>query len=362
MRYIGEEEESANGGNMKVNSNTEWGTLKEVILGRAEYASIPKIKNKDIHCVDYANYDSVDDLPGGYYPDKIIEETTDDLNTFQKQLESIGIVVHRPDVIDCSNGFSSPNWNSTGYYNYCPRDSVLAVGDTLIETPMPIRARFFETYALRNIFKSYLKQGSKWISAPKPELLDELYDRSELSHASTLTEVEPAFDAANIVKCGKDLFYLVSNSGNKFGAAWLQTYLGDKYRVHILENVYAYVHLDTTIMPLAAGTVLLNPMRVNDNNLPEYFKTWKKIWCTEPIATPYHENWAPASPWLGMNVLSLSDKLVAVEERQTNIIKQLEDNGFDVMPVRMRHCRTLSGGPHCVTLDTVRDDEYGDYS
>jgi N-dimethylarginine dimethylaminohydrolase len=63
-----------------------------------------------------------------------------------------------------------------------------------------------------------------------------------------------------------------------------------------------------------------------------------------------------------MNVLSLSDKLIAVEERQTTIIEQLEDNGFDVMPVRMRHCRTLSGGPHCVTLDTVRDDEYGDYS
>lgn len=346
---------------MKVNSNTEWGTLKEVILGRAEFANIPKTKNKDIHCVDYANYDDVSNMPGGYYPDNIIEETIEDLDVFQKQLESIGIKVHRPEATDCGKIYENPNWKTSGYYNYCPRDSVLAIGDTLIETPMPIRARFFETYALRGIFKDYLKQGSKWISAPKPELLDELYDRSDLSHASTLTDFEPAFDAANIVKCGKDLFYLVSNSGNKFGAQWLQTYLGDKYKVHMLENVYAYVHLDTTIMPLAAGTVLLNPMRVNESNLPDYFKSWKKIWCTEPVATPYNEDWAPASPWLGMNVLSLSDKLVAVEERQTGIIKQLENNGFDVMPVRMRHCRTLSGGPHCATLDTVRDDEYGDY-
>jgi N-dimethylarginine dimethylaminohydrolase len=46
----------------------------------------------------------------------------------------------------------------------------------------------------------------------------------------------------------------------------------------------------------------------------------------------------------------------------TSLIKQLERNGFDIMPVVMRHCRTLSGGPHCATLDTVRDDEYGDYS
>lgn len=346
---------------MKVNSNTEWGTLKEVILGRAEFANIPKTKNKDIHCVDYANYDNVEQLPGGYYPDNIIEETIEDLDVFQKQLESVGITVHRPEASDTGKAYSSPNWGTSGYYNYCPRDSVVVIGDTLIETPMPLRARFFETYPLRKIFKDYAKQGSKWISAPKPELLDELYDRSNLSHASTLTDFEPAFDAANIVKCGKDLFYLVSNSGNRFGAEWLQTYLGDKYKVHLLDNVYAYVHLDTTIMPLAAGTVLLNPARVNENNLPEYFKSWKKIYCTEPVATPYHEDWAPASPWLGMNILSLSDKLIAVEERQTGIIKQLESNGFDVMPVKMRHCRTLSGGPHCATLDTVRDDEYGDY-
>jgi len=346
----------------KVNSNTEWGSLKEVILGRAEFAQIPTIKNHDIHCVDYANYDTVDNLPGGYYSQKIREETVEDLEVFQQQLESVGVKVLRPDLVNCARKYSSPNWESDGYYLYCPRDSVLVVGDTLIETPMPLRARYFETLAFRNIFKNYLKNGSRWISAPKPELLDQLYDRTELTHASTLTEFEPAFDAANVIKCGKDLFYLVSNSGNKFGAQWLQSTLGDKYRVHMLTNVYAYVHLDTTIMPLAAGTVLLNPARVNENNLPSFFKNWKKIYAAEPIATPYEENWAPASPWLGMNILSISDKLIAVEERQTNLIKQLEENGFDIMPVRMRHCRTLSGGPHCATLDTVRDDTYEDFS
>jgi N-dimethylarginine dimethylaminohydrolase len=225
---------------------------------------------------------------------------------------------------------------------------------------MPLRARYFENFAYKNIFKDYFNNGSRWISAPKGQLLDALYDRTDLSRP-TLTEFEPAFDAANVIKCGKDIFYLVSNSGNKAGAKWLQSTLGDKYRVHVMDNIYAYVHVDTTILPLAAGTVLLNPSRVNETNLPEYFKGWKKIWAADPIATPFEEHWAPASPWLGMNVLSISDKLIAVESRQINLIKQFEANGFDVMPVQMRHCRTLSGGPHCVTLDTVRDDEYGDY-
>lgn len=345
----------------KVNSYTEWGSLKEVILGRAEFAQIPTIKNRDIHCVDYANYDTVENLPGGYYPEQLREETIEDLEVFQKQLEDIGVKVLRPDITDCGKVFSSPDWKTDGYYVYCPRDTVLVVGDTLIETPMPLRSRYFETFAYRSIFKDYLKNGSRWISAPKPQLLDETYDRSNLK-INTVTEFEPVFDAANVIKCGKDLFYLVSNSGNRFGAQWLQSTLGDKYRVHVLTDVYAYVHIDTTLMPLAPGVVLLNPARVNENNLPSYFKSWKKIYAAEPIELPYYEHWAPASPWLGMNVLSISEKLVAVEERQTNLIKQLESNGFDIMPVRMRHCRTLSGGPHCATLDTIRNDSYEDFS
>lgn len=345
----------------KINSHTEWGTLKEIIVGRCEFSHVPTIKGKDIHCVDYANYENIENLPGGLYNDRIREETIEDLDVFSDQLANLGISVFRPEIIDHRLTYSTSNWSTDGYYSYCPRDSMLVIGDTLIETPMPLRSRFLETVAYKKILKSYLQNGSKWISAPKPELLDELYDRSDLSK-NTLTEFEPVFDAANIIKCGKDIFYLVSNSGNKFGAAWLQSVLGTTYRVHVLTDVYAYVHLDTTIMPLSPGVVLLNPDRVNDNNLPKFFHKWKKIWAAEPIATPFEEHWAVASPWLGMNVLSINEKLVAVEERQINLIKQLEDNGFDILPVRLRHCRTLSGGPHCVTLDTVRDETLEDYS
>jgi len=344
----------------KINCHTEWGDLKEIILGRAEFAHIPTIKKHDMHCVDYANYEKTDNLPSGYYDSKIIEETIEDLNVFQTQLENLGIIVYRPEIKNCADTFSTPNWTSDGYYLYCPRDSVLIIGDTIIETPMPLRSRYFETFAYRSLFQKYFDAGSNWISAPKPQLDNKLYDRTDLSKP-TLTNYEIAFDAANVIKCGKDIFYLVSNSGNILGAKWLQRFLGEKYKVHLLENIYAFIHVDTTILPLAPGKVLLNPKRINENNLPSYFKNWEKIWSVDPIETPYEEHWAAASPWIGMNVLSLSETLVAVEERQTPLIKQLESSGFDVLPIRLRHCRTLSGGPHCVTLDTIRNDTYGDY-
>ena len=35
-------------------------------------------------------------------------------------------------------------------------------------------------------------------------------------------------------------------------------------------------------------------------------------------------------------------------------MRELEKNDFEQIPVQMRHARTFSGGPHCVTLDVVR--------
>jgi len=63
-----------------------------------------------------------------------------------------------------------------------------------------------------------------------------------------------------------------------------------------------------------------------------------------------------SSPWAGLNVLSLDSSTVLVHDRQINLIKELEKWGFDVIPVRMRHCYTMLGGLHCSTLDVVRHD------
>jgi glycine amidinotransferase/scyllo-inosamine-4-phosphate amidinotransferase 1 len=68
-----------------------------------------------------------------------------------------------------------------------------------------------------------------------------------------------------------------------------------------------------------------------------------------------------ASPWVGMNILSLDPNTVVVDSRQTKLIKVLEKHKFTVIPVRMRHIYTQGGGLHCVTLDTVRDSKLESY-
>ena len=82
---------------------------------------------------------------------------------------------------------------------------------------------------------------------PKPRLLDESYQRENLDEL-TLTNVEPVFDGKNILRCNNDILYLLSNTGNELGSnQWLQNFLGSEYKVHVLRDMYSYVHLDSTI-------------------------------------------------------------------------------------------------------------------
>jgi hypothetical protein len=108
--------------------------------------------------------------------------------------------------------------------------------------------------------------------------------------------------------------------------------------------------------------VLLNPERVREDNLPAVLRKWDKLWAPEPNETQFDPARAPASKWIALNCLSLSPDVVAVEKSQTDLMRALERHGMEPFPVQLRHMRTLSGGPHCVTLDLVRDGRLEDYS
>jgi glycine amidinotransferase len=72
------------------------------------------------------------------------------------------------------------------------------------------------------------------------------------------------------------------------------------------------------------------------------------------IEVNYSDVETMSSVWLGMNMLMLSPNLAMVDQNQIHLIKLLEKNGIDVVPVLLRHGRVLGGGPHCITLDVRR--------
>jgi N-dimethylarginine dimethylaminohydrolase len=336
-------------------SCNEWDQLEEVIVGNPLKARFPT-PDLSTQLAEFPDR-PLSEIPRGPFPQRIIEETEEDLNEFVCVLEGLGITVKRPETWPHDASFSTINWQSQGYYNYCPRDVLLVIGDHIIETPNVIRSRAQETFSYRSLLLDYMKSGAKWYSAPKPMLLDSLFAGVDLDKPTPRND-EPAFDAANILRFGQDLIYLVSATGNEMGGEWLQTILGDKFRVHFLKDVYYGSHIDSTFVALRPGLILCNPARVNEDTLPKILKQWKVIYSppmenTDRFDVAYRSK-CIGSDWIDMNSFSISPNLVVVDRHQTALMKLLEKEGLDVIPLELRHSKMLGGGFHCVTLDVRR--------
>ena len=329
----------------QMSCNNDWAPLREIIVGTAKGYRTPKLNRSFMSC-QFPEYDEKD-VPVGPYPPWIISDQESDLETLVKVLRSLGVEVYRPDTTYADQ---HDNW-----HYYSPRDCTLIVGDTIIETPSPIINRQYETWGYRKIFNRMWESGYKWIKAPTPILFDMNF-KEEITGVPSLNNEEILFEAANCIRVNDDILYQVSNTGNEKGERCLQTVLGDMYKGHLCKNLYSYAHLDSTIIPLREGLVLYNASRVTEDNEPELFKSWDKIWIDECHSTKLWTNlpWG-ASEWIGLNLLSINPNLVIVDQKQKQLIEKLEKHNMEILPLELRHDRLLAGGFHCVTLDLKRD-------
>jgi len=339
----------------KVWSCNEWDQLEEVVVGNPLNARFPTA-DRSTQLAEFHDR-SLAEIPRGTFPQKIIEETEEDLKGFVATLEGLGITVKRPETWPHETKFSTIHWEAQGYYNYCPRDVLLVVGDQIIETPNVIRSRAQETFSYRSLLMDYMKSGARWYSAPKPMLLDSLFE-VDLKRPTPRND-EPAFDAANVLRFGQDLIYLVSATGNEMGGHWLQSVLGEKFRVHFFKDIYYGSHIDSTLVALRPGLILCNPARVNDDTLPKVLKQWKVVYSPPMENTDRYDaeylSKSIGSNWIDMNVFSINPNLAVVDGNQTGLMKLLESHGIDIVPLKLRHAKMLGGGFHCVTLDIRRN-------
>lgn len=297
------------------------------------------------------------DIP---YPAEVENDAQRELNEFIHILEGEGVTVRRPQPLHYDRPFASPDWSiKCGFCSANPRDPFLVVGDQIIETPMADRTRYFEAHAYRPIFHDYLRAGARWCAAPKPMLRDDLYNPDhELPQVDepmsyVLTEAEPVFDAADFVRCGRDLFVQRSHVTNELGILWLERHLGEEYRIHRVEtrNPYA-LHIDTTFMPLAPGKLLVNPEYLDLKRLPEAVRGWDLLVAPDPL--PNRDPFKLVSKWIAMNVLMLDQERVVVERSQEPMIRALRSWGFKPVPCSFEHYYPYMGGFHCATLDIRR--------
>ena len=383
---------------MKINSHNEWDKLKSVIVGSVEGFKAG---------LEYSRFESglhekAEKLAMKAYPEWYLDEVAEDLEGLCSIFKQAGTDVIRPSWNESNAIFSTPNWTASGFDIYNVRDLHIVFGNTLVVSSPSSKFRLFENYALQDTFyEHFFDDGFRWVCAPTPKLKGEYLHEIEKPRNSTeknedilhsklsgglsetfhyLDNDEIIFDAANIIRVGRDIIFLVSSTGNLKAVEWLKSILGSQYRIHVTDT-YRSSHLDSTIVPLREGFVLMNGARVSKDTTPDIFDKWEKLYFTDVAQLPkeelefHYKTRVPiykqlkslgvdsslgniSSPWAGLNVMSIDSQTVLVHDRQTKMIKALESIGFTVVPVQMRHCYSMLGGLHCTTLDVVRESTY----
>jgi N-dimethylarginine dimethylaminohydrolase len=304
---------------MKIHSYNEWDPLRSVVVGRADHANWP-VHDPVFQLESERTLWKETPVPSGPVPDWIIDEANEDLDQLAGVLRSLNVEVFRPDDFNFQI--------HDGMYNYCPRDRLLVYGDTVVNPAMMYPCRDMELQCYRDIVDS----APNYLFMPRHEGM--------------------TLDAANIARLNDKWIFLESSSGNRAAYDWLCKYFP---QVDIeLVNFYSGVHIDSTIVPLREGLVLVNGSRVTADNLPRSLKDWEVIYCNHVEEQGFFQ-YPYASKWIALNMLVVNPHTVIVDKNQHMLISWLEKNQFTVVPMQLRHSRTLGGGFHCVTLDLHRE-------
>ncbi len=254
----------------KVNCFSEDGELKEVIFGRVEDYRLPAYAPifdftgpKTVGLLKKAGGKLFSEADPDWY--KKVHESVERVVGF---LKDRGIVVHRPRE-HTKNEIANFALQSVCNINLYNRDSLVAVGNTLVESSFLTPERIRNKYAVRYVSMALMKAGNRVISMPQP-----------------LDTYEHNMDESPIVEGGDveidDGHIYIGNSGaasNHLGYLWYKSAFPD-WKVHeikISTERFDHQHLDCVMVMFSKwGLILVDDIIGGYRGLPEGLQ--KKKW------------------------------------------------------------------------------------
>jgi glycine amidinotransferase len=356
-----------------INSNTSFGKLKEVVVGRelqlSRRISDTTFKQFYREALDEKIYES----PFDNYSVSmaLIDLRNEQLDNLAATLESLGVTAHRPDVLDKIIPFNTPSFKSEVSSASNVRDLTLVYGSKIIETPTFVRNRYYENTLLHDVYSRAWDrgQGGQWIKAPHTALTEDTIDLGHWGDTRDYANIPPnyvmAVDGAQFLRIGKDCIVNINSYNQYLGYEWVKSFYPDTnfHVLHVADN-----HIDGCLICLKPGVFLVNPLYPNIRDLlPAKFHNWTYLYPQDLTANIDVRGMTDidirlaSSRGMDVNVLSVDENTVLVSDRAIGVADILDKNGFTVVPIKLEHGEIFAGGIHCSTLDLVREDEYVSY-
>lgn len=360
-----------------VNSWNDFDPLKHIIVGVADHSCIPPEEPASSEKVPL---DSAMRGMWGPRPLETVEAANVQLNYLAKVLEDRGVKVDRPTPLQWNAPVITPDFRTDSMMTCMPpRDCLLTIGPEIIMAAMSFRCRFWEYLAFHDLLNGYFNEDPEfiWSQAPRPRLSDKSYQHNYFDEKVSLeerlertankefstTEHEILFDAADVLRLGKDLFIQHGLTTNRKAMEWFKRRYPE-LRVHAVNfpgDPYP-IHIDATFVPLRPGLIINNPHRRLPEEQRKIFEA--NDWQIVDAAMPAHDEPPPlcySSVWLSMNCLVVDHKTVIAEASEVNQLEQMDKLGMNVIPVPFRDAYAFGGALHCATADVYREGGCEDY-
>lgn len=254
----------------KVNCFSEDGELKEVIFGRIEDLRLPEYDPiwdfagpKTVGLMKKAGGKLLCEADPEWY-----KKASDSVSAVVDFIKDRGIVVHRPreHTKDENANFALKSKMTVNLYS---RDSLVSIGNTLVETAFKTPERLRNKYAVRYVSMELMRNGNRVISMPQP--LD-TYEHNE--------EESPIIEGGDVEISNGNIY--VGNSGaasNHLGYVWMKNAFPD-WKVHeikISTKRFVHQHLDCVMVMFSKwGCILIDDIEGGYQGLPEDLQ--KKQW------------------------------------------------------------------------------------
>ena len=324
----------------KINCFSEDGELKEVIFGRLDDVRLPEYNPifdfagpKTVNLLKEAGGKLLSEADPEWY-----KKARDSMERVVDFLQGRGIVVHRPreHTADELANFALQSKMNINTYN---RDSLVAIGNTLVETAFKTPERIRNKYAVRYVSMALMKAGNRVISIPQP--LD-TYEHNE--------DESPLVEGGDVEIDDGNIY--IGNSGqasNSLGTLWFKNAFPDwnVHEIKISSKRFPHQHLDCVMVAFSKwGCILIDDIIGGYEGLPEPLR--KKQW----IELKPEESHDKLANFIAINPEEVVMPLEAERLRQEieNLRPRIKVHAFPYY-----HVGKLGGSLRCNTCPIYRE-------
>jgi N-dimethylarginine dimethylaminohydrolase len=309
----------------------EWGKLGEVVVGIAPADDLVVFHEESQRWLGPA----AETFSRKYAGRRLIDVDRERAICIERRVEVLagllareGVVVHRPQRLSGEERrFLAANGEGNQLF---VRDAMIVVADHVVDASLRLRCRQRERFGLRPIVQ---RAGPRWSSAPlgSPAGVD-----------------GPFLEGGDVLLNGNEIYVGLSGCASDLaGADWLQTLLGESYRVIPVAMRSNVLHLDWVLGLIKPGLLLYCPEKLIDG-LPMSLRDWDKIAVSADEATR-----------LAVNVLVLEPGRVIADAANGRVIDELRRRKIDVIALPFDGPVALGGGLRSAHHPLVRESSTG---